>query len=240
MRYELFYWPGIQGRGEFVSLALEDAAADYRDVAREPGGEQALLAMLGDAEMRRPPFAPPFLKAGDLLIGQTANILQFLGPRLGLAGDGEADRLWLHQLQLTVVDIVAEAHDSHHPVSVNAYYEEQRAEALRRAADFGAQRMPKFLAYFERVLARGADRGGWVLGASASYVDLSLFQLMEGLHYAFPKGMARLAPRLPLLEALRRRVAARPRIAAYLRSERRLPFNEQGIFRRYPELDLSE
>lgn len=235
MQYELFYWPGIQGRGEFVRLALEDAGASYRDVARESKGESTLMAMLGDDRITRPSFAPPFLKAGELVIGQTANILQYLGPRLGLAPEDEADRLWLHQLQLTIADIVAEAHDSHHPVSVNEYFEDQRAEAMRRAADFTASRMPKFLRYFETVLER--NPGGWALGTAATYVDLSLFQLLEGLHYAFPRAMARLAPELPLLEALRQRVAARPRIAAYLHSERRLPFNEQGIFRRYPELD---
>jgi glutathione S-transferase len=239
MRYELFYWPGIQGRGEFVRLALEDAGADYLDVAREPGAEDRLLAMLGDDALSRPPFAPPFLKAGELLIGQTANILQFLGPRLGLAPADEADRLWVQQLQLTVADMVAEAHDSHHPISVNDYYEDQRAEAMRRAADFTANRMPKFLGYFESVIERNPAQSGWLAGAAPTYADLSLFQLLEGLHYAFPCAMGRSATALPLLEALRQRVAARPRIAAYLASPRRLPFNEQGIFRRYPELDAT-
>jgi glutathione S-transferase len=239
MQYELFYWPGIQGRGEFVRLALEDAGASYRDMAREAGGESALMALLGDGSLARPPFAPPFLKAGEIMIGQTANILHFLGPRLGLASDEEVDRLWLHQLQLTIADVVAEAHDSHHPVSVNEYYEDQRDEALRRSADFTASRIPKYLRYFENVLARNPAGSDWILGASASYVDLSLFQLLEGLHYAFPNAMTRLAPALPHLSSLRRRVAQRPRIAAYLKSERRLPFNEQGIFRRYPELDAT-
>ena len=239
MQYELFYWPGIQGRGEFVRLAFEDAGAAYRDVAREAGGESVLMALLDDKSLVRPPFAPPFLKADEILIGQTANILHFLGPRLGLAPEAEADRLWLHQLQLTVADVVAEAHDSHHPVSVSEYYEDQREEAMRRAADFTASRIPKYLHYFENVLARNPSGMEWVIGSTASYVDLSLFQLLEGLHYAFPNAMARLAPALPQLESLRRRVAKRPRIAAYLKSERRLPFNEQGIFRRYPELDAT-
>lgn len=233
MRYELYYWAGIQGRGEFVRLALEDAGASYVDVAREQG-DDALVRYLDGVHEGALPFAPPFLKAGRLLIAQTANILQYLAPLLGLVPEGEGRRLYAHQLQLTIADLVAEVHDSHHPIASSLYYEDQRSEARRRAADLRGTRLPRYLDYFEQVLERG---GGHHALHEHSYVDLSLFQLMSGLEYAFPRAMRRLGSGLPLLQALKLRVAQRPRLAAYLASPRRLPFNENGIFRHYPELD---
>lgn len=219
MRYELFYWPSIQGRGEFIRLAFEYAGEKYADVARRPGGMSRMERLLEQG-----PFAPPFLKAGRLLIAQTANILHYLGPRLGLAPKDEAARLRLLQHQLTIADWLVEVHDTHHPIGAGLYYEEQKREAKRRAADFRGNRLPKFLSYFEGVLRR--EKG-------FSYVNLSLFQMMEGMDYAFPRTMKR--PRVPQLRKNQSRVA--DRLATYLHSERRIPFNTQGIFRHYPELD---
>lgn len=235
MRYALYYWPTIQGRGEFVRLALEEAGADYDDVARDPERRAMLMHLLDTDAVAHPPFAPPFLKVGDQIIGQTANILLFLGPRLGLVPENETGRLWAHQLQLTVADLLTEVHDTHHPIASSLYYKDQKPEALRRAQDFTSTRLPKFLDYFERILERGG--AGYVLGDALSYVDLSLFQIVAGLRYAFPRTMKALAPAHPQLAALHHRVAARPRVAAYLASSRRLPFNQQDIFRHYTELD---
>jgi glutathione S-transferase len=236
MTYRLYYWPTIQGRGEFVRLALEEAGAGYVDVARRgAAGMAALLRMMESEKIARPPFAPPFLGAGKLLIAQTANILLFLGARHGLAPAPDQGRLFAHQLQLTIADLVQEVHDTHHPISSRLYYEDQRREARRRAPELLAHRVPKFLGYFERVLERGGR--GYLLGARLTYPDLSLFQVVAGLRYAFPRAMARIERRLPRTVALSARVAARPRIAAYLASARRIPFNEQGIFRHYDELD---
>ena len=234
MRYELYYWPGIQGRGEFVRLALEDAGADYADVARQKGGMPKMMRLLED-NLSEPPFAPPFLKAGKLLIAQTANILLFLGERHGLAPKNERGRLFVHQLQLTIADAVAEAHDVHHPVASGLYYEDQKREAKRAAHHFTQERVVKYLGYFERVLAGGG--GPFLLGKRASYADLSLFQLIEGLRYAFPLNMRRMEKTLRWVPGLCERVATRPRIADYLASDRRIPFNENGIFRHYRELD---
>jgi glutathione S-transferase len=237
MRYELYYWPTIQGRGEFVRLALEDAGADYIDVARRPGkrGVPAMTRLMDDKRSKRPPYAPPFIKAGKLVIAQTANILLYLGPRLGLAPRDEAGRLWVHQLQLTISDLVVEIHDTHHPVTTYLYYEEQRPAAKRRTADFWRYRVPKILGYFERVLARSG--GPHVLGRRLCYVDLSLFQIIEGLRYAFPKRMKRFEKKVPLVIALHGRVAKRPRVAAYLASKRRIAFSQWGIYRYFKELD---
>jgi len=237
MRYELYYWPSIQGRGEFIRLALEDAGADYLDMARRPRGMTTMMSLMESRSIERPPFAPPFLKAGKLVIAQTAAILFYLGPRLGRVAKSEPSRLWAHQLQLTIADWVAEVHDAHHPIAGSLYYEDQRAEARRRAADFIANRLPKFLDYFEQMLQRNPKGSEYLLGRKVSYVDLSLFQMIEGLRYAFPKSMSRLEPHHPRMVTLHDRVMARPRIAAYLSSRRRLPFNEQGIFRHYPELE---
>jgi len=233
MRYQLYYWTGIQGRGEFVRLALEDAGADYVDVARE-AGDEALQPFLEGTQAGARPFAPPFLKAGRLVIAQVANILHFLGPRLGLVPEAESRQLEALQLQLTIADLVTEIHDSHHPIASADYYEDQQDAARRRAADLRRNRLPKFLDHFEQVLAQA---GGRHVLRSHSYVDLSLFQIVRGLDYAYPQAMDALAPEIPHLRALEARIAERPNIAAYLASERRLPFNTQGIFRHYPQLD---
>jgi glutathione S-transferase len=237
MRYDLYYWASIQGRGEFVRLALEEAGAPYVDVARADDGEERMLALLNDEALACPPFAPPFLKAGSRLIGQTANILLFLGERHGLAPKSETGRLWTHQLQLTIADLIVEVHDTHHPIAGSLYYEDQRPEAKRRAADFIRNRLPKYFRYFERVLASNPSGPAHLVGGRLTYADLSLFQMVAGLHYAYPKAMVRTAKRCPYVMALHARVAARPRIAAYLASERRLPFNDQDLFRHYVELD---
>lgn len=242
MKYRLYYWPTIQGRGEFVRLALAEAGADYLDVARESGkgfGVPAMMKFLDARRVRHSPFAPPFLQAGRLIVGQVANILLFLGPRHGLAPTNEAGRLWTHQLQLTIADLVAEVHDTHHPVASSLFYEDQKKEALRRAADFRQSRIPKFLGYFENILANNARNHQYLAGAKLTYADLSVFQVMAGLKYAFPRAMASSARRYKRLTALSRLVQDRPRIAQYLGSERRIPFNEDGIFRHYPELDES-
>ena len=235
MRYELFYWPSIQGRGEFIRLALEQAGAEYVDVARR--SESALMRWLDDERIERPPFAPPFLKAGKQVIAQTANILLFLGARHGLAPRDEAGRLWTHQLQLTMADLVTEAHDTHHPISGALYYEDQKPAAKRCAAAFREERMPKYLGYFERVLARNPHGSRHLSGSRLSYADLSMFQIMAGLRYAFPRAMKQLTPAYPLLDALAARIAELPRIAAYLASKRRLPFSRWDVFRHYRELD---
>ena len=238
MRYELYYWSEIQGRGEFVRLALEDSGADYIDVARLPKrGMTAMMRFMESRAVDRPPFAPPFLKAGKVVIAQTANILLFLGPRLRLVPKDEASQLWAHQLQLTIADWVGEVHDTHHPISGGLYYEEQKREAKRRAADFRDNRLPKFLDYFEKILKRNPKGTDYLVSKAVSYADLSMFQMIAGLRYAFPRTMAKIEPKYPRVVALHDRIAARPRLAAYLSSPRRLPFSQQGIFRHYPELD---
>jgi glutathione S-transferase len=235
MKYELYYWPSIQGRGEYVRLALEDSGANYDDVARSDRGMAAMTRMM-EARSGTPPFAPPFLKAGQLLIGQTANILLYLGSRHGLAPKAEPGRLWVHQLQLTVADLVLEIHDTHHPLGPSLYYEDQRAPAKKRTDEFWKERVPKYLGYFERLLK--SNGGFYLTGRRVTYVDLSLFQIVEGLRYAFPKRMKAFERRIPGLVDLHDRVANRPNIKAYLASDRRIAFNEDGIFRRYKTLDI--
>jgi glutathione S-transferase len=236
MTYELYYWPGIQGRGEFVRLALEQAGADYLDVGRVHGVE-AVVAALKAASAAHRPFAAPFLKDGDIVVGQTAAILLYLGPKLGLAPSDEAGRLWAHQIQLTIADLVAEAHDTHHPIDFMQYYEDQKPEAARRARFFREARIPKFLGWLDQAIAGNPAGSGWLAGADLSYADLSAFQVVDGLTYAFPRSTAKTLKGAPRLAELCERVKALPNIAAYLASDRRVPRNDEGIFRRYPELD---
>ena len=239
MKYRLYYWPGIQGRGEYVRLALEEVGADYLDAAllapNRGGGVPALMRILENRTIARPPFAPPFLQAGRLLIGQTANILLYLGPRLQLAPRNESGRLWVHQLQLTMADFVVEIHDTHHPLGGGLYYQQQKPAAKRRSQEFITQRIPKYLNYFERIIERNAAR--WMVGRRLTYADLSMAQIMAGLHYAFPRAMQARRRRYPRLHALYEAVFARPNIRRYVNSGRRLAFNDEGIFRHYPELD---
>jgi glutathione S-transferase len=240
MAYELYYWPSIQGRGEFVRLALEEAGAPYVDVARGRGKGQGVAAMtkLMDSHSEAHiPFAPPFLRDGDLLISHVANILLHVGPKLGLIPSDASSRAFANALQLTITDFVAEVHDTHHPISTELYYEDQVHAAKANAAALLGQRTPKFLAYFERVLKQNPAGPAHTVGGHLSYVDLSLFQLLEGLRYAFPLANANVGAEYPRLAALAEAVKARPRISAYLKSPRRIAFNESGIFRRYPELD---
>ncbi|HEY0123271.1 MAG TPA: glutathione S-transferase [Rhizobium sp.] len=241
MTYELYYWDGIQGRGEFVRLALEEAGADYIDVSRGPvnkgQGARAMMAVMQSRSEAHIPFAPPFLRDGDLVIPHVANILMYLGPKLALASEDQGERHVVNGLQLTITDLVAEVHDTHHPIATSKYYEEQKQEAKARAAEFIDNRMPKFLGYFERVLRQNPHGPAHMFGDRLTYVDLSLFQVFEGLRYAFPRATAHLTDEYPHLATLHDAVAKRPNIARYLKSERRIPFNENGIFRHYPELD---
>jgi glutathione S-transferase len=242
MTYQLHYWPTIQGRGEFVRLALEAAGAPYVDVARGDAGKglgvPATMRYLNGTTGAHPPFAPPFLVDGDMVVGQTAGILQYLAPKLKLVGRSERARTWTQQIQLTIADMVVEAHDSHHPLGPDLYYEDQRPEALRRATAFCRTRIPKFLQWFEGIVASNPAGPRQLVGGAVSYADLSLFQLVEGLTYAFPKAAAQALSKTPHVVQLHDRVAALPRVAAYLCSARRIPFNEEGIFRRYPALDM--
>jgi glutathione S-transferase len=233
MAYDLWYWPSIQGRGEFVRLAMEAAGIDYRDRAREDGAE----ALMKDMAARAPfePFAPPYLDTGKMVIAQVAHILTWLADTHKLAPSDEKLLFWTIQLQLTVTDLVAEVHNVHHPVALDEYYDKQKSEAKRYAEGFREQRIPKFLGYFER--ATSAVPGDWIAGDDWSPIDTSLFQVVEGLRYAFPKRMKTVEADHPGLVALHDRVAALPRIAAYLESDRRIAFNTDGIFRHYPELD---
>jgi glutathione S-transferase len=238
MAYELYYWPSIQGRGEFVRMALEEAGAGYVDVARDAKkGTAAMQSFMGSNDEVRPPFAPPYLKDGDVVVGQTAAILLYLGRKHALAPKDEAGELWTHQIQLTIADFVVEAHDTHHPIASGLYYEDQRHEAARRSKDFRDNRVPKYLHWFERILTRNAAGPRHLVGDDITYADLSLFQIIAGLTYAFPKLMQPELRAYPNVAALHDAVAQRPRVQAYLQSPRRIAFNESGIFRHYPELD---
>ena len=212
-----------------MRLALEEAGADYVDVARR--GRQtrrapAMMKLLESNPAGAAALCAAVPEAGKDISRRRRSFCSISAPRLSLAPRDEAGRLWAHQLQLTVTDLVVHIHDTHHPVSGWLYYEEQRPAAKRRTADFWRYRAPKFLGYFERVLQRNG--GKYMVGRRLTYVDLSLFQIVEGLRYAFPKRMKRFEKKVPLLIALHDRVAKRPRIAAYLVLETAHPVQPMG------------
>lgn len=233
MAYDFWYWPTIAGRGEFVRLTLEACGIPYRDRAREDGVD-ALLADMAD-HASGPAFAPPYIGVDGTTIAQTANILFYLSERHECGPAGMKNRYWLTQCQLTIMDLVAESHDVHHPVGVDLYYDDQKPESLRRAQGFRDARIPKYLGYFERAMT--AERGDWLAGTRWSHADLSLFHLIAGLRYAFPLRMATLGAGFPGVMALYDRVAALPELQDYLSSDRRLPFSQEDVFRHYPEMD---
>ncbi|MEE2951513.1 MAG: glutathione S-transferase [Pseudomonadota bacterium] len=241
MPLDLYYWPMIPGRGEFVRLVLEVADVDYRDVARLPvedgGGIDAMMAVVKSGIGGKMPFAPPFIVDGDRLISQTAECCIYVAERNGLAPRDESLRLFARSLALTTADFVAEIHDVYHPVGTGLYYEEQKPEAKRRAEAFRQERLPKFLNWYERVLTANPKGPDWLVGDRLSYVDLGLFQSIEGLGYAFPKRMASASDSWPMVMALVARLREDHRLRDYLSSDRRMAFNEDGIFRYYPELD---
>jgi len=240
MSYDLYYWPFIPGRGEYVRLVLEAVGATYRDVARESGEGAGLEAMTAGLKGRygpQIPFAPPYLVDGEIVLSQTPVIVAYLGEKHGLAPALEADRLFARAVAVTTADFAAEIHDTHHPVGTGLYYEDQKEEARRRAEGFRNERAPKFLGWYEALLDANPSGPNQLLGSEISYVDLGLYHTVEGLKYAFPRLMARISGDYPHVMALCERVAALPGIAQYLASDRRMAFNEDGLFRHYPELD---
>tara|TARA_A100001391_G_scaffold7621_5_gene4898 strand:+ start:10017 stop:10736 length:720 start_codon:yes stop_codon:yes gene_type:complete len=237
MSYQLFYWPSIPGRGEFVRLFMEAAELEYEDVARTDGADALVedLHARGGEEGGIRPFAPPYLVDDDVVIGQTALILLYLSDKEGLGSGDLATDLKLMQVQMDIADLVEEIHGSHHPIAPSLYYADQMDAAFEKAADLRATRIPKYLIHFDNALA--ANGGPFMLGDQWSHVDTSLFQLMEGLDYAFPNYMAQMQGTWANLEALQTAVPDIEGLAPYLASERRMEFNEDGLFRHYEELD---
>ncbi|KAL8377496.1 hypothetical protein RB595_008259 [Gaeumannomyces hyphopodioides] len=242
--FHLIYWPGFPGRGEFVRIALEEAGIAYKDTAHQVDGMSVMQAQLAGDDKNPPVFAVPALRHGDVLISQTPNILQYLGEVAGLAptaAAGGAGRHHVHALALTALDGFGdEVHGTHHPVDVAAYYDDQRAEALRYARVYVGGRLPKFLAYFEGVLAAPTSGAGpWLYGGRLTYADLALYHGLDGVHFAFPKAVAKAkeSGKYGRVFALYDAVKERPNIKAYLASERRQKYSD-GLFRYYPELDI--
>ena len=245
--YELFYWPGIPGRGEHVRLCFEESGTPYKDVCNvEENGIQQLYALnseksIGDT-INPPVAAPPALRYGDLIVSQTPNIVLYLGPKLGLAGPEDDKNAIYHvnQLSLTALDGLSnEPHDTHHPIATGWNYEEQKDEAKRKAKDYIANRLPKFLGYFEQVLNGPASKGGdWLYGGQLTFADLVFWQCLDGVTFAFPKALKHLreSGRYDKTFKLYERVKARDNISKYLASNRRKKYS-MGIYRYYPELD---
>jgi len=239
MAYELYYWPFIPGRGEPVRLTFAFGGVAYRDVAREAPspkeGAEILVSFNEGERSEGHPFAPPYLIVDEdgerTLHWQSAHLCDLVARREGLVD--EANASYAASLVLTLADLMDEAHDTHHPLATGLYYEEQKDAAKVRAGYFWENRIPKYLGFFEH----HASDAGTLVGEATSHVDAIAWHVLEGLHYAFPKAMASYAGRWPKLEALRACVPQHPSLGAYIASDDRMAFNEQGIFRRYPELD---
>jgi len=234
----LIYWPSLPGRGEYVRLLLEALTLPYTDLARAEGAA-AVVEARGAADPGPPAFAPPMLVDDGLQaprrIAQTSAILQYVDDTYGPWGDRAVDRYDKLQVMLTLMDVVSEAHDTHHPLDVGSAYEAQAEAAKARAAAFQQTRIPRWIAHFERIATAGDGEG--LLGGR-SFVDLALAHTLAGLAYAFPAATAAAREEAPTLTRIAAAAFAEPAVAAYLASERRLPFGQTGIFRFYPELQL--
>lgn len=250
--YELLYHPGIPGRGEFIRLVLEAAGVPYKDLANDSiEGAYSVQAIIdpsstGDDDGNPPPFAPPALRIPSegkrgtaLVIYQTPSILAYLGDRLGLAGADQAERAWVLSHTLTALDCNNEVHDTHHPIAVSEYYEAQMDEALKKAKVFREHRIPKFLGYFERLLMGNKEHGGgrYLVGCKLSFADTTVWQVLSGLEFAFPREIEARKQEYPtLFEKFYPSIREEKGIKEYLASNRRLPFG-MGVYRHYPELD---
>lgn len=235
MSYQLWYWPDIPGRGEFIRLPMEAAGIAYSEPARTAADGLAAVAAYLETLDQQPAFAVPLLDTGSEQIAQTPNILAFLGEEHGIGPAGAAQRRYLNQLQIDMADFAEEMHSTHHPVSAYLYYEDQKAEAARVAEAFRTDRVGKYLAHFERA-ARTSD-GDWLVGDEWSCGDTSMAQLLDGLCYAFPRRMAILAPEFRKLQTIRRKISALAGIVSYRQSSRWQAFNQEGLLRHYPEHD---
>lgn len=250
--FELLYHPSVPGRGEFIRLALEAASIPYNDVANNDKKGYSIVQAAcspkstGDTDGNPPAFAPPALRvpgAGKdgktLLIYQTPNILIYLGPHLGLAPEDEVERLWVNQNMLTALDLNNETHDTHHPIAVMQYYEDQKEEALKKSKNFRENRIPKYFSFFERVLKGNEEtgKGKYLVSDMLTYADTTLWQVMDGLHFAFPKELEARSNDYPLLfGTFYPSIKEEKHLKEYLASDRRLPYS-MGVFRHYPELD---
>ncbi|QIW96113.1 hypothetical protein AMS68_001631 [Peltaster fructicola] len=250
--YELLYHPQIPGRGEFIRLAFEAVGVSYTDVAndKKDGYSEVQSICMNDeinsSDGNPPILAPPALRvpgAGPdgtaLILAQTPNILFYLGEKLGLVSTAEADKYHTYQLVLTALDLNNEIHDSHHPIAPSAYYEDQSAEALKKAADVRNARLPKFFSYFERSLQHNHTNGGgkFLIGGRLSIADTTVWQVLDGAYFAFPNEMAARKAEYPeLLDTFYNSVKQEPHLKQYLASGRRRAYG-MGVFRHYPELD---
>ncbi|MCJ1328883.1 hypothetical protein MMC10_005560 [Thelotrema lepadinum] len=252
-QFELLYWPTMPGRGEFIRLPLEATGVAYNDVCNEQKSGMGQLSKLidssstSDSDGNPVAFAPPVLRvtgAGkdgtSLVIHQTPAILAYLAPQIGMVPEDDAGAAaYVAQIALTALDLNNETHDTHHPVGVSLYYEDQKDEALKKAKDFRENRIPKFFSYFERVL-KGNEKDGkgqYLVGDKLTYADTTVWQVLDGLYFAFPKEIAAREKEYPLLiGSFYPKFKQEKGIKDYLASDRRLPYS-MGIFRHYPELD---
>ena len=175
-------WDGVPGRAECIRLLFEYTGTPYEELK----DNSTLMTRIVDPEIVGipPNLWPPVLELPNgKWLGQTGVIMNYLSPKLGLAGYAKDDtdldedeKVFLSaktsQLVFTALDLLVEvsavdsrrpvhglcimscsqAHNVHHPVSTNLYYEDQKAEALRAAEQFRASRLPKYMQHFQSVL----------------------------------------------------------------------------------------
>jgi len=225
--WQILYWPAKDadgkvaagaGRAEYLRVLFEEAGVPYQDVT---AGLRAFFWQNLEAQPY-PALAPPAIRKNNFILGQTAVCAKRLAMEFGFYPTDEDDAAHAEQIVTTVHEYIAEGRSAFHPVKNTMSYHDQKEEAKPYIAAFKADRLPRYMTNFERFLKANRGGGGFFVGDSLSYVDLQVMVMLQVTRSQFPDAWEALDAKL--LKDHLAQMEARPRIKAYLLSDRKQPF----------------